>query len=775
MLSRRLIILTTLLVVGCATIGASGLNKHFGTPEPREVTAGADTDQYQTHIRPLLEKRCTVCHGCYDAPCQLKLDSYEGLLRGANKSKVYDGTRLLGANLTRLFEDAQTTSAWRSKDFFPVINERINTPEANLSAGVMARTLSLKSAHPLPLTQVLPDTFDFSTKRNQQCPKIESFDRFAADYPLWGMPYGLPGLAQNEHKQLMDWLAHGAEGGPARAVSADVLDDIERWETLLNGNSPKLRLFARYIYEHLFIASVHLGDNTDDLFRLVRSSTAPGEPIKRISTRRPFDDPAVARVYYRFWHDPSSRLAKTYLPYQLDDARMQRWREWFIAADYQVTQLPGYSPEVSANPFVSFRQIPVQSRYNFLLDEAQFTIMNFIKGPVCRGQVALNVIQDHFWVFFIAPEASSVESEGEFLADNGEFLQMPAEAGNTLLPLNNWLKYAGLQQEYLKRRAEHINEVIDEHGTVTLDSVWDGDGRNDNAALTIFRHNDSASVVKGLVGQQPKTAWLINYSLLERIHYLLVAGFDVYGNVSHQLLSRLYMDFLRIEGEMNFVAFLPKNSQDDVIDYWYRGAEGEISHFLDNYLNRLPPAKGVDYHSDQPKSELLSLLAQRVAPAYKNSTAYQQLMWPKEQTLAFNKLQNITGKAASIMPEASIILTPQGELFSLLRNSAHSSLTSLLREDAHRLPGEDGLTVTAGIIGAYPNSFWLVEHDQLSEFVTAIGKLNDINDYQQLKSRYGISRSDPNFWQISDQILALYHRDQPQSAGLLDYNRLENR
>ena len=39
-----------------------------------------------------------------------------------------------------------------------------------------------------------------------------------------------------------------------------------------------------------------------------------------------------------------------------------------------------------------------------MLDEAQFTIMGFIKGPVCRGQVALNVIEDHFWVGFVAPE-----------------------------------------------------------------------------------------------------------------------------------------------------------------------------------------------------------------------------------------------------------------------------------------------------------------------------------------------------------------------------------
>ena len=85
--------------------------------------------------------------------------------------------------------------------------------------------------------------------------------------------------------------------------------------------------------------------------------------------------------------------------------------------------------------------------------------------------------------------------------------------------------------------------------------IWDGDGRNDNAGLTIFRHFDSASVVKGMVGGSPKTAWVIGYPLLERIHYLLVADYDVYGNVGHQLNSRLYMDFLRMEGEFNFLSF----------------------------------------------------------------------------------------------------------------------------------------------------------------------------------------------------------------------------
>jgi hypothetical protein len=27
---------------------------------------------FADEVQPILDKRCVVCHGCYDAPCQLK-------------------------------------------------------------------------------------------------------------------------------------------------------------------------------------------------------------------------------------------------------------------------------------------------------------------------------------------------------------------------------------------------------------------------------------------------------------------------------------------------------------------------------------------------------------------------------------------------------------------------------------------------------------------------------------------------------------------------------
>ena len=166
--------------------------------------------EYQRDIRPLMERRCLVCHGCYDAPCQLKLDSYQGLARGGTKEQIYSTERLTPASPSRLFEDAQTTAGWRVLGFSPVLPDQQDAPEGDRRAGVLARLLDLKKQHPLPTGKVLPETFDFSLNRAQQCPRVEEFNSFAARFPQWGMPFGLPPLSDPEDRTFTAWLAAGA-------------------------------------------------------------------------------------------------------------------------------------------------------------------------------------------------------------------------------------------------------------------------------------------------------------------------------------------------------------------------------------------------------------------------------------------------------------------------------------------------------------------------------------------------------------------------------------
>ena len=92
------------------------------------IGATPSAPEYQRDIRPLMERRCLVCHGCYDAPCQLKLDSYQGLARGGTKEQIYSTERLSPASPSRLFEDAQTTAGWRVLGFSPVLPDQQDAP-----------------------------------------------------------------------------------------------------------------------------------------------------------------------------------------------------------------------------------------------------------------------------------------------------------------------------------------------------------------------------------------------------------------------------------------------------------------------------------------------------------------------------------------------------------------------------------------------------------------------------------------------------------------------
>src|SRR6185295_11295320 len=177
----------------------------------------------------------------------------------------------------------------------------------------------------------------------------------------------------------------------------------------------------------------------------------------------------------------------------------------------------------------------------------------------------------------------------------------------------------------------------------TLDVLWDGERRNPNAALTVMRHFDSASVVQGLLGEEPQTVLVLGYPTLERIHYLLVAGFDIYGNVGHQLATRLYMDFLRMEGEMNFLALLPRDARQSVRDRWYRGADREASELLRSTGAYFPHETGIRYAAGDPLPQLYAMLKKR-SPTNRYAA-------PRE----LEGLAALRGRALSFLPEASML------------------------------------------------------------------------------------------------------------------------
>jgi hypothetical protein len=92
------ILLLIILTGGCALLVGMQLDHQFGLSSPQNrMTTPPEiaTVTYVQDVKPILESRCIVCHGCYDAPCQLDLSAHEGIERGANKDLVYNAGRLL--------------------------------------------------------------------------------------------------------------------------------------------------------------------------------------------------------------------------------------------------------------------------------------------------------------------------------------------------------------------------------------------------------------------------------------------------------------------------------------------------------------------------------------------------------------------------------------------------------------------------------------------------------------------------------------------------------
>jgi hypothetical protein len=393
---------------------------------------------------------------------------------------------------------------------------------------------------------------------------------------------------------------------------------------------------------------------------------------------------------------------------------------------------------------------------------------------VCRGQLALDVIEDRFWVFFVDPNAGSDAMVGELLARERTNLRLPAEWGSNSPALIPWLEFSKLEANYLQAKSEWLeaNAVARKDD---LSVIWSGDGRNPNAALTVFRHFDSATVVKGLVGDQPKTAWVIGYPLFERIYYLLVAGYDVYGNAGHQLNSRLYMDFLRMEGEFNFLVLLPEKTRRSTAEYWYRGAPKDVTDYVygrDAYFNR---PSGLTYRTNDPQRELYEMLSARVAPVAAKRFELSAVADPALRR-NLQALSTVRGASLAWMPEVVFLRVEQPagpQYFSVLRNTAHKNVAHMFKEEL--LPAENTLTVVPGFLGAYPNAIFSVKAADLPALANAIGALASEDDYGKLADRYAVRRTNPRFWATSDELIDAYAALAPVEAGIFDYSRLENR
>lgn len=735
---------------------------------------------YTRDIQPIFTEKCVACHACYDSACQLNLGSGEGAARGATKVLVYDGDRSQATKPTRLFYDAFGKAAWRHEGFTSVLDAQ------GSQAALMARMLELgHSRAPLQPNGKLPDDIVLGLNRENMCPLPEEFDTYADVHPNEGMPLAVTGLSDQQYQTLRRWLASGAPiDQQGVAPSAQEAAQVLQWENLLNAPGARESLVARWLFEHLFIAHLYFeGGEPGHFFQWVRSRTPSGQPIDLINTRRPNDDPGT-RIYYRLWPIQGVIVHKTHITYPLSAAKMERVKALFYSGDWQVSALPGYGPGRRANPFETFEAIPAQARYQFMLDNAEYFVRTFIRGPVCRGQIATDVIRDNFWALFQDPEHDLYITDPLYRGRATPLLAMPGQNDDVGSVLSLWLKYRDKRNEYEALRRYRYGE-LPAPGWSTL---WAG---NDNALLSIFRHFDSASVNKGLIGEVPQTMWLFDYPLLERTYYQLVVNFDVFGNVSHQAQTRLYFDLIRNGAEQNFLRLMPANSRDDFLDDWYQNG-GKVKLWMDYESIDDDKPTGLKLNEKDPKRDFVNqLLARygdlnaspdpinRCAGAYCSRPGLEPVLRDAEQALSRLTLRPAAGlKVIDQLPEATMLRietrTGHREVYSLLRNRAHSNVAFMLGEASRYQPGLDTLTVYPGVLSSYPNFMFNIPAEQVPAFVAAMESARDAQHFEKIVDRWGVRRSHPQFWEYFHDLSTYIRETTPVEEGVLDMNRYEN-
>jgi hypothetical protein len=788
MIWRILPLLVVLLLASCVPMA----------PKPEPIDISVQPVSFLEDVKPVLDSRCAVCHSCYNAACQLKLTSYEGLSRGASQIPVY-ATRLKAQEPTRLFIDAQTTEQWRDKGFFPVAgSDEPSTGRENRDGQIttndstMAYFLDAKRRLPVPSGEYQAET-DLTCAADQK-----DVRKFLGKHPERGMPFGFPALTQAEDALLNTWLAQGAPGPtPAQqarltAPSAAAAEDIVRWETFLNQDDAKHAMTARYLYEHFFLAHLKLGAADDnEFFELVRSTTPPGQPIAIVATVRPYDDPGPGPIYYRFRKIHSTIVYKTHIVVELNDERLARYQELFINTPWlQTPHIVATGDFKGANPFLIYAQIPPDVRYQFLLDHSEYIIRTFTRGPVCKGQIAVDVIQDHFWVLFLDPQADQVVQHPEFLLQQAHNLALPDEKGSNEAARDTF------SDEF---RDRYFNYYVEKNALYdrvapqgfAMNSVWRGNGPIDTPMLTVYRHFDSANVVRGAVGDLPRTMWVIDYPQFERIYYALVAGFDVFGDISHQANVRRYMDYLRVEGELNFSNFMPANDRYTMLSSWYIGVDAAAHVKLEEVITSRPSR--VIFTTDDPKREFVeAVISDHLNPAagvsldpinYHPAGTFGQLpvSYQSRQDLidgfhALNApgtgfIRHVTDSDVNVIYLRIRGVESEDRFFSIVINRWHDNVNSMFGDNKRLDPSKDTIDFIDGSISAYPNLFFDVSYEELSGFFDMLENYDGTTEYLARYRKYSVNRADPDFWALYDWFQQQLNEADPVQAGLYDLNR----
>ncbi|MCB0422020.1 MAG: fatty acid cis/trans isomerase, partial [Bdellovibrionales bacterium] len=265
-----------------------------------------------------------------------------------------------------------------------------------------------------------------------------------------------------------------------------------------------------------------------------------------------------------------------------------------------------------------------------------------------------------------------------------------------------------------------------------------------------------------------------------------------FGGVGHQLNTRLYMDFLRLEGENQFLSFLPRQSRHQLRQQWYKGLRASLVQRVSSPVEWANIESKVIYKTAHPKLELFERLAQKYERTSKNKDPIQRCQARKclkgtNNSLVANVykelglLSKVQGSKLQPLPDIAFLRVrfprKRDRVFTLIRNKAYDNVSFFLQDEDQRSHAdleEDTLSVISGLEGSYPNFFFDVSASEISQFVSDFQSIVNEDDWKVFLGRYGIKRTNSKFWSLSDWFYNWSLKEDTTRAGLFDLNRYIN-
>ena len=754
-----------------------------GNAIAQTAPAPSAAPDYTTEIQPIFNRRCIACHGCLGSPCNVKLDSFRGADRGGYGVNPYSSH--IEASPRVGMDVAQTTGEWRERGFYSIL-EREGASSDRLNRSLLYKMVLAGYQHNQPGFSREAAMPLYARRYDHKCPATpKSLDAYLQATPAAGMPFGLPAISSADLEKLAAWVTSGSPGPrpeelrQAGAVSHKAA--VADWEEFLNDPNPRNRLVARYIFDHMFQASIVIEESPGDFFRLVRSETpspasssagtssAPDLPIKVIDTPLPYDNPytfaKVDRFWYRLQKVTTPRVQKNHFVWRLNRASLAHIKELFLGRDWDGAQDLN-PPWGVGNPFLVFRAIPAEARSLFLLENSEVIVGGITYGPVCLGQTATYAVKDHFWVYFLDPRYDPSVQDPKLGLETWTAMMDRLPVGNA--------EYA---EAYAKAQKKLTPDGL------TVDAIWNGDGRNPNAWLTVLRHETNVSVMKGRQGGVPRSQWLVSYSGLERLYYDTVASYKYWGGDLGKLETLVFFNFLRQEMEDNFLLLLPQKDREPIRQSWSQGAIGAVGRFLVPFPDR-NLAGGVSGNQPQPLLAAVDRIQTRLGPAVSGPVdAFNPISKP---TISLDRpihSYRRWAKAVSLLTETTAYKFPrflpsvvllrlnsgrESRVYSLIANRVYKTQFDMFFQNGEALPDEYTMSVYPTVIGGFPNLFMELDLAQAPAFLQELRSVQTIDQWNALRNRYGVLRNSARFWPALDWLNEWNFKHRGEEAGYLD-------